>query len=108
MFVGIWQWLQITACRIQPSTITREQYERYCAFLARRRICPCASPLRHAETGKEAPACIDSGPANADRSSLQRLGGWASLAMVEHYAQMVDEDLLQAHKANSPVDSLGR
>jgi integrase/recombinase XerD len=37
---------------------------------------------------------------------LQALGGWASMDMVQHYAQMVDEDLLQAHKAHSPVDSL--
>lgn len=39
---------------------------------------------------------------------LQALGGWASLDMVEHYAQMVDDDLLQAHKAHSPMDNLGR
>jgi hypothetical protein len=26
--------------------------------------------------------------------------------MVFHYAQMVDEDLLQAHKKYSPVDNL--
>jgi len=32
--------------------------------------------------------------------------GWASLARVEHYVQMVDDDLLQAHKAHSPVDNL--
>lgn len=35
---------------------------------------------------------------------LQHLGGWSSLDMVDHYAQMVDEDLLQEHKAHSPVD----
>jgi site-specific recombinase XerD len=33
---------------------------------------------------------------------LQNLGGWASLDMVQHYAQMIDEDLLQEHKAHSP------
>jgi integrase len=37
---------------------------------------------------------------------LQNLGGWASLDMVQHYAQMVDEDLLQEHKAHSPIDNL--
>jgi integrase/recombinase XerD len=37
---------------------------------------------------------------------LQNLGGWTSLDMVQHYAQMVDEDLLQAHAAHSPVDNL--
>jgi integrase/recombinase XerD len=37
---------------------------------------------------------------------LQNLGGWASLDMVEHYAQMVDDDLLQAHRQYSPVDRL--
>jgi len=39
---------------------------------------------------------------------LQALLGHASLDMVKHYAQMVDEDLLQAHKSASPVDHLGR
>ena len=37
---------------------------------------------------------------------LQNLGGWASLDMVEHYAQMVDEALAKAHSAHSPVDNL--
>ena len=37
---------------------------------------------------------------------LQNLGGWASLDMVQHYAQMIDEDLLQEHKAHSPIDRL--
>ena len=39
---------------------------------------------------------------------LQGLLGHASLIMVEHYAQMVDDDLLQAHKAHSPIDNLTR
>jgi hypothetical protein len=34
--------------------------------------------------------------------------GWESLHMVYHYAQMVDDDLLQAHKAHSPIDNLSR
>jgi site-specific recombinase XerD len=37
---------------------------------------------------------------------LQHLGGWASLDMVQHYAQMVDDDLLAEHRAHSPVDHL--
>lgn len=37
---------------------------------------------------------------------LQTLGGWEDLEMVQHYAQMVDEDILQEHKAHSPVDNL--
>jgi site-specific recombinase XerD len=37
---------------------------------------------------------------------LQALGGWSSLAMVQHYAQMVDEDLLQAHSLHGPIDNL--
>jgi len=37
---------------------------------------------------------------------LQNLGGWADLEMVQHYAQMVDEDLLQEHHAHSPIDKL--
>ena len=39
---------------------------------------------------------------------LQALGGWADMEMVQHYAQMVDDDLLQAHKAHSPIDNLER
>ena len=37
---------------------------------------------------------------------LQNLGGWTDLEMVQHYAQMVNEDLLQEHKAHSPIDNL--
>lgn len=37
---------------------------------------------------------------------LQSLLGHASLEMVGYYASLVDEDLLSAHKAHSPVDSL--
>jgi hypothetical protein len=33
-------------------------------------------------------------------------GDWTSLEMVQHYAQMEDFDLLQAHKLHSPVDNL--
>lgn len=39
---------------------------------------------------------------------LQALLGHSTLAMVEHYAQMQDEDLLQAHNAYSPIDNLQR
>jgi site-specific recombinase XerD len=39
---------------------------------------------------------------------LQNLGGWEGLEMVQHYAQMVDEDLLREHKAHSPIDNLDR
>jgi len=39
---------------------------------------------------------------------LQALLGHSSLDMVRHYAQMVDDDLLQAHKQSSPIDNLGR
>jgi integrase/recombinase XerD len=44
--------------------------------------------------------------AGMDALHLQNLGGWASLAMVDHYAQMEDIDLLEAHKKHSPVDNL--
>jgi len=46
--------------------------------------------------------------ADMDVLHLQAMLGHSSLAMVEHYAQMVDDDLLQAHKAHSPVDNLSR
>ena len=39
---------------------------------------------------------------------LQAMLGHASLGMVEHYAQMLDDDLLQAHQAHSPIDNLAR
>jgi hypothetical protein len=44
--------------------------------------------------------------AGMDALHLQALGGWASLEMVKHYAQLVDGDLLQSHKAHSPIDNL--
>jgi integrase/recombinase XerD len=37
---------------------------------------------------------------------LQAMLGHSSLDMVQHYAQMVDDDLLQAHRQFSPVDNL--
>jgi hypothetical protein len=46
--------------------------------------------------------------ANMDVLHLQGLGGWESLHMVYHYVQMVDEGLLQAHQAHSPIDNLSR
>lgn len=37
---------------------------------------------------------------------LQSLGGWSSLDMVQHYAQLTDADLLQEHSNHSAVESL--
>ena len=39
---------------------------------------------------------------------LQAMLGHASLDMVRHYAQMVDDDILQAHEAHSPMDNIKR
>jgi integrase/recombinase XerD len=44
--------------------------------------------------------------AEMDVLHLQALLGHSSLDMTMHYAQMVDDDLLQAHKAHSPIDRL--
>jgi integrase/recombinase XerD len=44
--------------------------------------------------------------AEMDVLHLQAMLGHSSLEMVQHYAQMVDDDLLQAHKAHSPIDNL--
>jgi site-specific recombinase XerD len=44
--------------------------------------------------------------AGMDVLYLQSMLGHANLDMVRHYAQIVDDDLLQAHKAHSPVDNL--
>jgi len=46
--------------------------------------------------------------AGMDVLHLQAMLGHASLDMVQHYAQMVDDDLLQEHKAHSPIDNLQR
>jgi integrase len=46
--------------------------------------------------------------AGMDVLHLQAMLGHASLDMVQHYAQMVDDDLLQEHKAHSPIDNLSR
>jgi integrase/recombinase XerD len=46
--------------------------------------------------------------AGMDVLHLQALLGHSSLDMVQHYAQMVDDDLLQAHKQYSPIDNLTR
>jgi integrase len=37
---------------------------------------------------------------------LQTMLGHASLEMVQHYAQMIDDDILQAHEDYSPADRL--
>ena len=44
--------------------------------------------------------------AGMDVLHLQALLGHSSLDMVQHYAQMVDDDLLQAHMQYSPIDNL--
>ncbi len=46
--------------------------------------------------------------AGMDVLHLQAMLGHASLDMVQHYAQMVDDDLLQSHQAHSPIDNLSR
>jgi integrase/recombinase XerD len=44
--------------------------------------------------------------AGMDVLHLQALLGHASLEMVQHYAQMVDDDLLESHRLYSPIDNL--
>jgi site-specific recombinase XerD len=39
---------------------------------------------------------------------LQALLGHESLEMVEHYVQMIDDDILEAHREHSPIDNLAR
>jgi integrase/recombinase XerD len=46
--------------------------------------------------------------AGIDPLHLQALLGHAKLDMVMYYAQMVDDDLLQAHKTYSPIDNLSK
>lgn len=52
--------------------------------------------------------CILSLRAGMDVLHLQALMGHASLAMTQHYAQLLDEDILNEHKAHSPIDNLAR
>lgn len=52
--------------------------------------------------------CILSLRAGMDLLHLQALLGHSSLDMVKHYAQLVDEDLLESHKAHSPIDNLSK
>lgn len=44
--------------------------------------------------------------AGMDVLHLQAMLGHASVDMVGYYAQMVDDDLLQAHKQHSPIDKI--
>ena len=46
--------------------------------------------------------------AGMDVLHLQATLGHEDLEMTRHYAQMVDEDLLQAHRQHSPVDNLAK
>jgi integrase/recombinase XerD len=45
---------------------------------------------------------------DGDVFKLQMILGHGSLDMVQHYDQMVDDDLLQAHQAHSPIDNLSQ
>ena len=36
---------------------------------------------------------------------LQAMLGHSSLEMTRHYVQMIDDDLVEAHKAHGPIDS---
>lgn len=49
--------------------------------------------------------CILSLLAGMSPLVVQDLMGHADLTMTKHYAQMVDDDLLQSHKEHSPVDN---
>ncbi len=46
--------------------------------------------------------------AGMDLLCLQALMGHSSLEMVRHYAQLVEDDLIQAHKEHSPIENLSR
>lgn len=37
---------------------------------------------------------------------VKGLGGWEGLEMVEHYAQLEEDDFMQAHQEHSPIDNL--
>jgi len=50
---------------------------------------------------------LSGGNAGISPLHLHALLGQSWLEMVRHNAQMVDEDLLQAHKQASPIDHLG-
>ena len=52
--------------------------------------------------------CILSLRASMPALQLQSLLGHSSLTMTMHYANLVDDDLLAAHHASSPVDNLSK
>jgi len=39
---------------------------------------------------------------------LQAMLGHSSLEMKQHYARMIDDELLQTHKEHLPIDNLAR
>jgi hypothetical protein len=59
----------------------------------------CTPLVRDAAPRKEAPPPFD------PDQLRQIVKAWASLDMVQHYAQMVGEDLFQSHKAHFPIDN---
>lgn len=46
--------------------------------------------------------------AGMDSLHLMRILGHEDLSMVEHYAQMVDQDLMEAHIAHGPIEHLSK
>lgn len=44
--------------------------------------------------------------AGMDILHLQSIGGWESVELVEHYAQIVSRDVLREHRKHSPIESL--
>lgn len=52
--------------------------------------------------------CILSLRAGMSPLVVQDLMGHADLTMTKHYAQMIDDDLIQSHKEFSPIDNLKR
>jgi hypothetical protein len=81
-------------CFISPRTATQQKW-----ILA-------SLPLTDAYTdfmpSRQAMSCA---PATLDFSKLTT-HGYISWDMVQHYAQIVDDDLLHAHQAHSPIDNL--
>jgi site-specific recombinase XerD len=46
--------------------------------------------------------------AGMDAGHVKGLGGWESLDMLYYYAQLENIDLVNAHKAHSPIDNLDK
>ena len=89
----------------------RQGKERSSVIGATTRQALLAYRLNLTNVGETSPSCLAPNVEECLRAKmrllhLQYLGCWTSTEVIDHYTQMVDEELLQEHKAHSPVANL--